>query len=157
MPASRRIVGAPPNPGAHGDAEQGRECLRSIIEADENSCRLGEVALVSKNTPIRQSKTLFFDTLYDENASCHLALGMGFPECVEGGLDVDKDGLLAMGVNQSSTHVDFMIGSDDLNIWGVGISSQVTVMWSPGIAISTLVPLESVSSWTSPVMSVVRK
>lgn len=114
------------------DAEQGRECLRSIIEADENSARLGEVALVSKNTPIRQSKTLFFDTLYDENASCHLALGMGFPECVEGGLDVDKDGLLAMGVNQSSTHVDFMIGSDDLNIWGVDADGAETPVFVGG-------------------------
>ena len=114
------------------DAEQGRECLRSIIEADENSARLGEVALVSKNTPIRQSKTLFFDTLYDENASCHLALGMGFPECVEGGLDVDKDGLLAMGVNQSSTHVDFMIGSDDLNIWGVNADGAETPVFVGG-------------------------
>ena len=114
------------------DAEQGRECLRSIIEADENSARLGEVALVSKNTPIRQSKTLFFDTLYDENASCHLALGMGFPECVEGGLDVDKDGLLAMGVNQSSTHVDFMIGSDDLNIWGLDADGAETPVFVGG-------------------------
>ena len=100
-------------------AEQGREVLRHIIETDENSCRLGECALISKNTPIRQSETLFFDTLYDENASCHLALGMGFPECLEGGVNLDKDGLLARGVNQSATHVDFMIGTDDLNIWGI--------------------------------------
>lgn len=114
------------------DAEQGREVLRSIIEADENSCRLGEVALVSKNTPIRQSKTLFYDTLYDENASCHLALGMGFPECVEGGLDADKDGLLALGVNQSSTHVDFMVGSDDLNIWGVDADGAETPVFVGG-------------------------
>ena len=90
-------------------AEQGREVLRHIIEADENSCRLGEVALVSKNTPIRQSETLFFDTLYDENASCHL----------EGGMSLDSDGLLVRGVNQSSTHVDFMVGTDDLNVYGV--------------------------------------
>ena len=100
-------------------AEQGYEVLRHIIETDEGSCRLGEVALVSKNTPIRRSETLFFDTLYDENASCHLALGMGFPECLMGGVSMDKDELLARGVNQSSTHVDFMIGSDDLNVFGV--------------------------------------
>ena len=100
-------------------AEQGREVLRHIIETDENSCRLGECALISKNTPIRQSETLFFDTLYDENASCHLALGMGFPECLEGGVNLGKDDLLARGVNQSATHVDFMIGADDLNIWGI--------------------------------------
>ena len=100
-------------------AEQGLEVLRHIVETDEGSCRLGECALVSKNTPIRQSDTLFYDTLYDENASCHLALGMGFPECVADGASLDKDELLARGVNQSSTHVDFMIGSDDLNIYGV--------------------------------------
>ena len=114
------------------DAEQGREVLRHIIEADENSCRLGECALVSKNTPIRQSKTLFYDTLYDENASCHLALGMGFPECVEGGLEADKDTLLALGVNQSSTHVDFMIGSDDLNVWGVDADGTETPVFVNG-------------------------
>ena len=100
-------------------AEQGLEVLRHIIETDEGSCRLGECALVSKNTPIRQSDTLFYDTLYDENASCHLALGMGFPECVADGASLDKDELLARGVNQSSTHVDFMIGADDLNVYGI--------------------------------------
>ena len=74
---------------------------------------------ISKNTPIRQSETLFFDTLYDENASCHLALGMGFPECLEGGVNLGKEELLARGVNQSVAHVDFMIGTDDLNVWGI--------------------------------------
>ena len=113
-------------------AEQGREVLRQIVEADENSCRLGECALVSKNTPIRQSKTLFFDTLYDENASCHLALGMGFPECVEGGLELDKDGLLALGVNQSIKHVDFMIGADDLDIWGIDADGTETPVFVNG-------------------------
>ena len=113
-------------------AEQGREVLRHIIETDENSCRLGECALVSKNTPIRQSETLFFDTLYDENASCHLALGMGFPECLEGGVNLDKDELLARGVNQSSTHVDFMIGTDDLNIWGVAADGTETPVFVNG-------------------------
>lgn len=100
-------------------AEQGYEVLRHIIETDESAARLGECALVSKNTPIRQSDTLFYDTLYDENASCHLALGMGFPECLAGGVKMDKEALLARGVNQSSTHVDFMIGTDDLSVTGV--------------------------------------
>ena len=100
-------------------AEQGREVLRHIIETDEGSCRLGEVALVSKNTPIRQSDTLFYDTLYDENASCHLALGMGFPECISGGVSMSKEQLSEHGVNQSGAHVDFMVGTDDLSITGV--------------------------------------
>ena len=100
-------------------AGQGYNVLKSIVERDENSCRLGECALISKNTPIRQSGLLFFNTLFDENASCHLALGMGFPECIEGGAEMTSDELLAHGVNRSAAHVDFMIGSDDLCIWGV--------------------------------------
>ena len=100
-------------------AEQGREVLRHILETDDGARRLGEVALVSKNTPIRQSDTLFYDTLYDENASCHLALGMGFPECIAGGPKLTKDGLLERGVNQSAAHVDFMVGTDDLTITGI--------------------------------------
>lgn len=113
-------------------AEQGREVLRHIIETDEGSCRLGEVALVSKNTPIRQSETLFFSTLYDENASCHLALGNGFPECIMGGVSLGKEGLLSRGVNQSSTHVDFMIGADDLNIYGVAADGSETPVFVNG-------------------------
>ena len=101
------------------DAAQGYDVLKSIIDTDENACRLGECALISKNTPIRETGLLFYDTLYDENASCHLALGMGFPECVEGGYDMTPDELLAHGVNRSHTHVDFMIGADDLNVWGI--------------------------------------
>lgn len=113
-------------------AEQGRDVLRHIIETDESSCRLGECALVSKNTPIRQSNTLFFDTLYDENASCHLALGAGFPECVAGGVSMTKDELEARGVNQSTAHVDFMIGSDDLNVWGVAKDGSETPLFVNG-------------------------
>ena len=113
-------------------AEQGREVLRHILETDEGARRLGEVALVSKNTPIRQSDTLFYDTLYDENASCHLALGMGFPECIAGGVSLSKDALLARGVNQSSTHVDFMIGSEDMNIYGVAADETETPVFVNG-------------------------
>ena len=100
-------------------AAQGKEVLKQILATDENAVRLGEVALVSKNTPIRQSGLLFFSTLYDENASCHLALGTGFADCLEGGYDLGKDELIAAGVNQSATHVDFMVGSPDLTITGI--------------------------------------
>lgn len=101
------------------DARIGRDVLTSILETDENAVRLGECALISKNTPIRQLGILFYNTLFDENASCHLALGTGFPECYEGGLDLDVDELLARGVNHSATHVDFMIGAEDLAITGI--------------------------------------
>ena len=106
------------------DAEVGRDTLTSILETDEGARRLGEVALISKNTPIRESETLFFDTLYDENASCHLALGMGFAECYEGGADMTPEQLREHGVNKSSTHVDFMIGADDLDIMGITASGE---------------------------------
>ena len=101
------------------DAEVGRETLASILNTDDGARRLGEVALISKNTPIRETDTLFYDTLYDENASCHLALGSGFPECYEGGYDMSQEDLRACGMNKSGAHVDFMIGADDLDITGV--------------------------------------
>lgn len=105
-------------------AEQGEQVLRHILETDEGARRLGECALISKNTPIRQSGLLFYNTLYDENASCHLALGMGFPDCYEGGVDMSKEELLAAGVNESAQHVDFMIGADDLNVCGITVSGE---------------------------------
>ena len=114
------------------DAKEGRDVLASIIQTDENSCRLGECALIAKDTPIRQSGLLFYDTLYDENASCHLALGTGFPECLEGGLNMSKDELLEHGVNQSHTHVDFMIGADDLQITGITPSGEEVPVFEDG-------------------------
>ena len=114
------------------DAIQGKDVLRHIIETDENSCRLGEVALISKNTPIRQSGLLFYDTLYDENASCHLALGTGFPECLRGGLDMTPEELVAHGVNHSHAHVDFMVGADDLCVWGVSADGTQTEVFVDG-------------------------
>ncbi|MBQ3338120.1 MAG: aminopeptidase, partial [Atopobiaceae bacterium] len=113
-------------------AAQGADVLKSIVERDENAVRLGECALISKNTPIRQSGTLFFNTLYDENASCHLALGTGFPECLQGGLDMTKDEIVERGVNQSAVHVDFMIGSDDLSIVGIADDGTETRIFVNG-------------------------
>ena len=101
------------------DAVVGKDVLKSILDVDEGARRLGEVALISKNTPIRESELLFYDTLYDENASCHLALGIGFAECYEGGYEMTTEQLRERGVNTSSTHVDFMIGTDDLDITGI--------------------------------------
>lgn len=101
------------------DAVIGKDALTSILQTDEGARRLGEVALISKNTPIRESEMLFYDTLYDENASCHLALGIGFAECYEGGYGMTTEQLRERGVNTSSTHVDFMIGTDDLDIMGI--------------------------------------
>lgn len=118
-------------------AEQGYETLKSIIETDENSCRLGEVALVPFASPIRQTGILFYNTLYDENASCHLALGQGFPDCYEGGTEMNAEELLEAGVNKSATHVDFMIGTEDLAIEGIK-------------ADGTAVPVFENGNWTGP-------
>ena len=100
-------------------AEQGQDLLQSILDVDEGAHHLGEAALVPHASPIAQSGILFYSTLYDENAACHLALGKGFPECVEGGLEMDEDALIAHKINRSSTHVDFMIGTADLSIDGI--------------------------------------
>ncbi len=100
-------------------ARVGEDVLASIFSVDENAARLGEVALVPYSSPIRETGILFLSTLYDENASCHLAVGLGFPDCIEGGVCMSDDELLAAGVNKSATHVDFMIGTADLNITGI--------------------------------------
>lgn len=114
------------------DARIGKSTLASILDTDDGAKHLGEVALISKNTPIRQSGILFYDTLYDENASCHLALGVGFAECIEGGYDMTQDELLEHGVNVSSTHVDFMIGADDLDIIGITADGQEIPVFENG-------------------------
>lgn len=113
-------------------AAQGEEVLKSILDTDEGAKYLGECALISKFTPIRQSGVLFYNTLYDENASCHLAIGTGFPECYEGGLDMSPEELLECGVNKSHTHVDFMIGSDDLNIVGITANDEEVPVFIDG-------------------------
>jgi aminopeptidase len=99
-------------------AEAGEEYLRSSIALDEGSAYLGEVALVPYDSPINNRGILFYNTLFDENASCHLAFGSAYPTCVRGGEKLDADGQKALGLNQSMNHVDFMVGTKDLSIVG---------------------------------------
>ncbi len=113
-------------------AEVGQDVLEQIIGTDEGAHHLGECALVPKTSPIKQEGILFLNTLFDENAACHLALGMGFPECLEGGRDLTSDELVARGVNQSATHVDFMIGTDDLAIDGITADGTVVPVFRDG-------------------------
>ena len=97
-------------------AEKNESLLGHIITADEGSAYLGECALVPYSSPIRKSGLLFYNTLFDENAACHLALGMGFADTIR---DFEKKSLeecRALGVNDSMMHVDFMIGTADLSI-----------------------------------------
>lgn len=97
-------------------AEEGYENLKSIIETDEGSHYLGEIALVGYNSPIRNLNTLFYETLFDENASCHFAIGDCYPTCLQGGGELTKEELLSNGLNSSIEHVDFMVGTSDLEI-----------------------------------------
>lgn len=100
-------------------AEQGYEALTNLLNTDEGARHLGEIALVPHDSPISNSNVTFFNTLYDENASCHLALGQAYPVNIEGGTSMSSEELLAHGANRSLTHEDFMIGSADMNIYGV--------------------------------------
>lgn len=100
-------------------AEKGYETLESIIKTDEGSHYLGEVALVPYDSPISNLKTIFYNTLYDENASCHLAIGNAYPVCIKNGEDMSKEELEERGVNTSLAHVDFMVGTKDLEIIGI--------------------------------------
>ena len=86
---------------------------------DEGASMLGEVALVPKESPINQSGLMFFNTLFDENACCHVAAGRGFSEVIEGFMDMTDEEIYAKGINDSIIHMDFMIGSDDLHIVGI--------------------------------------
>jgi len=97
-------------------AKEGYETLKGIIETDEGSHYLGEIALVGYNSPIQNLKTLFYNTLFDENASCHLAIGRSFAGCVKNGTNMSKEQLKAAGMNDSIEHVDFMIGTADLSV-----------------------------------------
>ena len=100
-------------------ARVGEDVLKAIFTVDEDAARLGECALVPWTSPIQQSGILFYNTLFDENASCHLAVGQGFPDCLEGGQEMDEETLKSFGVNKSATHVDFMVGTKDLSITGI--------------------------------------
>ncbi|SDQ11836.1 aminopeptidase [Virgibacillus salinus] len=100
-------------------AEQGEDTLKHLLDTDEGARRLGEVALVPHESPVSQSGLIFYNTLFDENASCHIALGKAYPTNLKGGAEMNDEQLDKHGVNDSLTHVDFMIGSEELDIDGV--------------------------------------
>lgn len=119
-------------------AARGEGMLRQLIESDEGSCRLGEVALVPASSPVGSAGDLFYNTLYDENAACHLALGRAYRFTLEGGDGMDDDEFARAGGNVSAEHSDFMIGSADLDIDGV-------------LADGTVEPLMRSGEWAIPV------
>lgn len=99
-------------------AQEGETYLRTSTQVDEGSSYLGEVALVPYDSPINNTGILFYNTLFDENASCHLAFGSAYPNCVQGGELLSPEEQKALGLNQSINHVDFMVGTRDLSIVG---------------------------------------
>lgn len=98
------------------EAKEGLEVLKGIVEGEENSSFLGEIALVDFHSPISDTKKVFETTLLDENASCHVALGCGFSEAIIGGEKMTEEERYQLGINKAKTHVDFMIGTSDLKI-----------------------------------------
>lgn len=119
-------------------AEKGEEVLKKMLAMDEGASYLGECALVPFDSPINESGLLFYNTLFDENASCHLALGRGFSMCVKGYENYSDEKIKELGVNDSMIHVDFMIGARDLSIEGETENGErISIFkngnWSPSL------------------------
>ena len=100
-------------------ASKGEEVLLKVLDSDEGARRLGEVALVPHSSPISQSGLLFYNTLFDENAASHIALGQCYSKCFKGGENVSKDEIIKRGGNSSMIHIDWMIGSEEINVDGM--------------------------------------
>ncbi len=113
-------------------AKKGYLVLKSLIETDSGTKRLGEVALIGKNSPIAKSGILAYNTLFDENASCHLALGEGYPTTIKNGAELTQKELRKKGLNSSVQHVDFMIGTSDLQVTGIKENGEKITIFENG-------------------------
>ena len=113
-------------------AQENEEVLKDILFKDERSRSLGEVALVSKYSPIKLLQRVFYNGLIDENAASHLAFGSSFPDSIKGGNQMSEAELLQHGVNVSPIHVDFMIGTDDMKVVGRDFDGKETVIMEDG-------------------------
>lgn len=113
-------------------AQTGEEILGKLLDMDEGARFLGEVALVEYDSPISKSEKVFYNTLYDENASCHLALGGAYPVCLENSEGQTEEELKARGMNNSLTHEDFMIGTSDMEIVGIDSEGNETIIMKDG-------------------------
>ena len=113
-------------------AKKNQKLLETMVKMDEGASMLGEVALVPFSSPINKTGILFYNTLFDENAVCHCALGIGFPELLPGGLEMSPEEIKKAGVNHSMIHVDFMIGTADLSIVGVSEDGRRTQIFKDG-------------------------
>ena len=117
-------------------AAKGQEVLEQLLAMDEGASHLGEAALVPYNSPISNSGILFYNTLFDENAACHLALGKAYPTCIQGGEKMNSVELAQHGVNDSLIHEDFMIGTSDMEIDGVKADGTLIPVFRQGNFVS---------------------
>ena len=113
-------------------AARGGEVLMKVLDADEGARRLGEVALVPHSSPISKSGLVFFNTLFDENAACHIAIGQCYSECFVGGARLTPEEIAARGGNKSMIHIDWMIGSDKIDIDGLDANGDRTPIFRNG-------------------------
>nr|WP_276953505.1 aminopeptidase [Allomeiothermus silvanus] len=113
-------------------AKVGEDILKQLLETDEGARRLGEVALVPHSSPIAQSGILFYNTLFDENAASHIALGQAYSECIRGGDRLSREELAARGSNASLIHVDWMIGSNEIDVDGITHTGQAEPLMRRG-------------------------
>lgn len=113
-------------------AEKEHDALKQLIESDEGSSYIGEIALISHDSPISNTNILFYNTLYDENASCHMALGKAYAMNVQGGTEMTQEELLAAGANHSVVHSDFMFGSSDMKIVGLTQDDKEVLLFENG-------------------------
>lgn len=116
----------------HAVAQKNDQVLQSLLNTDDGSRYLGEVALVENKSPISQSGKLFYNTLYDENAACHLAFGKGFPSCIDGIDQISLDSWQEYHLNHSSIHIDFMFGSEDMSIVGYTNDNEEVIIFDEG-------------------------
>lgn len=114
------------------DAKVNKELLGELLDTDEGARSIGEIALVPNSSPINQSGVLFYDTLFDENAACHIAFGASYPGTTEGGKTMEEKDLLALGMNQSVIHEDVMVGAADMSITGLTKSGQTVKIFEQG-------------------------
>uniref|UniRef100_UPI004047C995 aminopeptidase n=1 Tax=Yoonia sp. TaxID=2212373 RepID=UPI004047C995 len=113
-------------------ASKGQDVLRALLQTDDGASRIGEVALVPHSSPISQSGVLFYNTLFDENASCHIALGQCYADTIAGGSEFSPEELQQKGGNQSIIHVDWMMGSDAVDIDGITPAGEVVPVMRGG-------------------------
>lgn len=113
-------------------AEKNAELLGQLLDSDEGARRIGEIALVPASSPINRSGLLFYNTLFDENAACHIAFGAGYPTTVKGGAAMTTEQLLACGVNDSAIHEDVMVGAEDMTITGLTKTGETVTIFENG-------------------------